>query len=99
MAPLDVQVVAVRPARVAFVTRTAGRHGGTQGDRPFGERSQMPRVGCECVIRERPEFETMHPHAGLIPAMRRLPLELPLTSADRPGRRPSTPIFAIRRFT
>jgi hypothetical protein len=92
MAVLDVQVVSIRLARVTFVTRGAGPQCGTQCDRPpragwvtsLG-RSQMRPVVCVCVIRTQPVFETIH--AGLlIPAVCRLRLETPLTSADR--RRP-----------
>src|SRR5438128_936757 len=47
-------------------------------------RSQMPRVARDCVIGEQSAFETMHPHAGYLPCAD-LPLEIPLTSADRQG--------------
>ena len=86
MALLEVQMVSIRPARVAFVTRMQGRYGGAQCDEPprvrwvtsACGRSQMQRIACDSVIGEQPAFGTMHPHAWLIPAVCRLPLELAL---------------------
>src|SRR6202171_2094845 len=86
MALLDVQMVSIRVARVAFVTRRQAPYGGTQCDElprvrwvtSACGRSQMQRIVCDSVIWEQSTFGTMHPHAGLIPAVCRLPLEIGL---------------------
>src|ERR1700687_727560 len=79
----DVPMVSIRLACVTFVTHRAAPQGGAQCDRAPGRgwvtsasgRSQTRRVGRHCVPRERPAFETMHPHDGLMPAVCRLPLD------------------------
>src|ERR1700681_1072345 len=93
-------MVSIRLARVTFATRRAALHGGAQCDpchRPARAgwmtnacgRSQMRRVASDCVTREQPAFETMHPHAGLIPAVCRLPFD-PTDECQWTGKRPPT---------
>jgi hypothetical protein len=81
MALPGVPVVSIRLARVTFVTRRGGtaRRRAVRLTAPAGwvtsacGRSQMRPVACDCVIRTQPALETIHAHAGLMPAVCRLP--------------------------